>query len=95
MQLLAGQTSLEPHPHRESRTGRGAVREPEHQTVTAADPRASPPRSAPEDPRSTGSQEGSKQVAESDARVAQWFSTIHCAQNVQLGVSGRQPVTDG
>ena len=31
MQLLAGQTSLEPRPHRESETGRRAVREPEHQ----------------------------------------------------------------
>lgn len=30
MQLTAAQTSLEPHPHRVSRTGREAVREPEH-----------------------------------------------------------------
>ena len=30
MQLLAAQTTLEPQPHRESRAGRGAVREPEH-----------------------------------------------------------------
>jgi hypothetical protein len=30
MQLLAAQTTLEPQPHRVSRTGRGAVREPEH-----------------------------------------------------------------
>ena len=30
MQLRAAQTSLEPQPHRVSRTGRGAVREPEH-----------------------------------------------------------------
>src|SRR6516225_9220551 len=29
MQLPAAQTSLEPQPHRASRTGRGAVREPE------------------------------------------------------------------
>src|SRR5215469_12023995 len=55
MQLLAAQTSLEPQPHPVSRTGRGAVREPEHPRVTAADSRASPPRSAPEDPRSPDS----------------------------------------
>jgi len=64
MQLRAAQTSLEPLPHRVSRTGRGAVREPEHQTATAADSRASPPRSAPEDPRSPDSQPRSKQVAD-------------------------------
>src|SRR6185437_10132774 len=64
MQLRAAQTSLEPQPHRVSRTGRGAVREPEHQTATAADSRASPPRSAPEDPRSPDSQPRSKQVAD-------------------------------
>jgi len=51
MQLWAAQTSLEPQPHRVSRTGRGAVREPEHLRVTAADSRANPARSAPEYPR--------------------------------------------
>ena len=55
---------LSPQPRRVSRTGRGAVREPEHPEATAADSRASPPRSAPEDPRSPGSQRRSKQVAE-------------------------------
>jgi len=70
MQLRAAQTSLEPQPHRVSRTGRGAVREPEHPQATAADSRASPPRSAPEDPRSPGSQQRSKQVAESALNVA-------------------------
>jgi hypothetical protein len=66
MQLLAAQTTLEPQPHRVSRAGRGAVSEPEHPKATAADSRASPPRSAPEDPRSPGSQRRSKQVAESE-----------------------------
>ena len=64
MQLRAAQTSLEPQPHRVSRDRPQAVREPEHPQVTAADYRASPPRSAPEDPRSPGSQRRSKQVAE-------------------------------
>jgi hypothetical protein len=67
MQLLAGQTSLEPQPRR---AGRGAVREPEHPKATAADSRASPPHSAPEDPRSPGSQRRSKQVAESERLAA-------------------------
>ena len=48
-----------------SRTGRRAVGEPEHPKATAADSRASPPRSAPEDPRSQGSRHRSKQVADS------------------------------
>ena len=56
--------SLEPQPHRVSRDRPQAVREPEHPQVTAADYRASPPRSAPEDPRSPGSQRRSKQVAD-------------------------------
>jgi hypothetical protein len=72
MQLRAAQTSLEPHPHRVSRTGRGAVREPEHPAgATAADSRAARPRSAPEDPRSPGSQPRSKQVAESARLISE------------------------
>src|SRR4249919_2369717 len=50
MQLLAAQTSLEPQPHRVSRAGRGAVREPEHPKATAADSRASPPAQRPRIP---------------------------------------------
>jgi hypothetical protein len=60
MQLRAAQTSNEPQPHRVSRAGRRAVREPEHPEATAADSRASPPCPAPEDPRSPGSQPRSK-----------------------------------
>src|SRR5262249_49966843 len=57
---------------RESGTGRGAVSEPEHPKATAVDSRASPPRSAPEGPRSPGSQRRSKQVAASERQLAAW-----------------------
>jgi hypothetical protein len=64
MQLLAGQTTLEPQPHRVSRAARGAVREPEHQMATGSRFASEPARSAPEDPRSSGSRPRSKQVAD-------------------------------
>jgi hypothetical protein len=60
MQLLAAQTSLEPHPRRRARDGPQAVREPEQPPTggaTAADSRASPsPLSAPRmtDPQAPG-----------------------------------------
>ena len=87
MQLRAAQTSLEPQPHRVSRTGRGAVREPEHPKATAADSRASPPRSAPEDPRSPGSQRRSKQVADFVRLMAGTSDSDDRAQIIHVGAS--------
>jgi hypothetical protein len=50
MQLTAAQTSLEPHPHRVSRTGCEPFVSHNTPVATAADSRANPPRSTPEDP---------------------------------------------
>jgi hypothetical protein len=72
MQLTAAQTSLEPQPHRVSRTDHEPFVSQNTAKATAADSQANPPRSTPEDPRSPNSRTRSKQVAES-AR-AWWLS---------------------
>jgi len=83
MQLRAAQTALEPHPHRASRAGRRPIASQNTRRATAADSRASPPHSTPENPRSPSSRRRSKQVADS-VRTG--------SRAVGLGAARRMPV---
>jgi hypothetical protein len=89
MQLPAAQTSLEPLPRPgQARAGRQPfVTQNTPQGATAADSRASPPCSAPEDPRSPDSQEGSKQVADYGYPESPRERPAGVAQICQLGES--------